>query len=51
MITRDDTPVARLVPIQPPACDREPGLAAGQVMTSDDFAEPLPPDALADFER
>jgi antitoxin (DNA-binding transcriptional repressor) of toxin-antitoxin stability system len=46
IVTRDDMPLARLVPIEAPveapALPRVPGLHPGSIWTSEDFDEPLP---------
>ncbi len=42
ILTKDDAPVARLVPLAAPAVSRVPGLHAGSVWISADFDEPLP---------
>jgi prevent-host-death family protein len=51
IITRGDTPVVRLVPIEQvplePAKPRVPGSMRGQVPVTDAFWEPLPPEELA----
>lgn len=44
ILTQDDTPVARLVPVSLPSGSRVPGLHAGAAWTSDDFDAPLPDD-------
>jgi antitoxin (DNA-binding transcriptional repressor) of toxin-antitoxin stability system len=44
ILTRDETPVARLVPVAPPSGSRVPGLHAGAAWTSDDFDAPMPDD-------
>jgi prevent-host-death family protein len=47
VIARDGKPVARLVPVDPPA-PREVGFVAGSVPAA--FFEPLPDDELASWE-
>ena len=43
VISRDDEPVVRLVPIRPPAAERRRlGTAKGRVTIADDFDAPLP---------
>ena len=42
IFARDNTPIARLVPIALPTAPRVAGLHAGAVWISDDFNEPLP---------
>jgi antitoxin (DNA-binding transcriptional repressor) of toxin-antitoxin stability system len=42
IITRGETPLARLVPITVPAGSRVAGLHAGAVSVADDFDDPLP---------
>jgi prevent-host-death family protein len=44
IIARDNKPVVKLVPVEPPAKRRRAGTARGQVWTSPDFDE-----TLADF--
>jgi len=39
IIARDNKPLLRLVPLEPPAKRRQPGSAKGQVWTSPDFDE------------
>jgi prevent-host-death family protein len=50
VIARAGTPVAKLVPLNPPAA-RPLGLDAGTVIVSPDFDAPLPEDVLEAFER
>lgn len=51
VICRHGRPVARLVPLGPPAGKRrELGVLAGKIWIADDFDAPLPEDVLADFE-
>lgn len=50
VIARGKEPVARLVPIEPPARPRVLGSAKGQVWMSDDFNGPLPADLQAAFD-
>ena len=42
ILTQDETPVARLIPVALPSGARVPGLHAGAAWTSDDFDAPLP---------
>lgn len=42
VIANGGRPVARLVPVDPPARDRVPGTAKGMVWISDDFDAPIP---------
>jgi antitoxin (DNA-binding transcriptional repressor) of toxin-antitoxin stability system len=44
VLTQDEAPVARLVPIALCSGPRVPGLHAGAAWTSDDFDAPLPDD-------
>jgi antitoxin (DNA-binding transcriptional repressor) of toxin-antitoxin stability system len=44
ILTRDETPVARLVAVAPPDGPRVAGLHAGAAWTADDFDAPLPDD-------
>jgi prevent-host-death family protein len=50
VIARDGTPVARLLPIQPPATNRVPGRDRDLFTVPDDFDAPLSPDIIAGFE-
>ncbi len=49
-IAKAGSPVARLVPIDPAARDREPGSAAGEIQIPPEFYEPLPDEVLEAFE-
>ena len=49
VIARYGEPVARLVPIRPPADKRVPGSARGKFTVPPEFFEPLPDDILAAF--
>lgn len=42
VLTRDSAPVACIVPMEPAAHVRTPGLHSGVIRTTDDFDEPLP---------
>jgi antitoxin (DNA-binding transcriptional repressor) of toxin-antitoxin stability system len=42
ILTQDETPVARLIPVALASGARVPGLHAGAAWTSDDFDAPLP---------
>lgn len=42
LITDDDRPLARLVPVPQPKRRRQAGSAKGLVVISDDFDDPLP---------
>jgi antitoxin (DNA-binding transcriptional repressor) of toxin-antitoxin stability system len=42
ILVKDNTPVARLVPVGAPPTARVAGLHRGAIWTSDDFDEPLP---------
>ena len=44
VIVRYGNPVARLVPIRPPAARRVPGSARGKFRVPPEFFEPLPED-------
>ena len=46
VIARGKKPVARLVPVEPPATERKPGRLKGQFKLGPEFFEPLPPDEL-----
>lgn len=50
VIARAGKPVARLVPVEPIAGQRTPGLDAGKLWVADDFDAPLPEETLRDFE-
>ena len=50
VIARYGEPVARLVPIRPPAARRVPGTARGQFRVPKEFFDPLPPEILNAFE-
>lgn len=50
VIARAGTPIAKLVPLTPPAA-RPLGLDAGTVTIAQDFDAPLPDDVLDGFER
>ena len=51
VIMRGNEPVARLVPVQPPAGRRQLAMDKGLYSVPDDFDAPLPDDVLAAFER
>lgn len=42
IITEDEKPLARLIPISESKQPRTPGLSRGEIWTSEDFDEPLP---------
>lgn len=47
VIMRGSTPVAKLVPVDPPTKPRRvPGRLAGKARLTDEFFEPLPPEEL-----
>ena len=50
VIARYGEPVARLVPIRPPAARRVPGTARGKFRVPKEFFDPLPPEILNAFE-
>ncbi|MCP4628355.1 MAG: type II toxin-antitoxin system Phd/YefM family antitoxin [bacterium] len=50
VIARYGEPVARLVPIRPPAAKRIPGSARGQFTVPKTFFDPLPDEILNAFE-
>ncbi len=50
VIARYGEPVARLIPIRPPAARRVPGTARGQFTVPREFFDPLPPEILNAFE-
>lgn len=49
IIARDGTPVARLLPIEPPSSRRVPGRDRGLFEVPEDFDAPLPPEVLEEF--
>jgi prevent-host-death family protein len=52
IISRGDTPVARLVPLAPAAVPaRKAGTLRGKLHVTEKFFEPLPADELAAWER
>lgn len=50
VIARAGKPVARLLAFDPPESPRVPGMAQGLIDLHDDFDDPLPDDALMEFE-
>lgn len=42
LLLENETPLARLTPVDSPKFERKPGLFAGQIWISDDFDDPLP---------
>lgn len=50
VIARNGTPVARLVPAEPPQEPRLPGTAKGLIRLAEDFDAPLPDEVLESFE-
>jgi prevent-host-death family protein len=50
IIAKYGEPVARLVPIRPPAAKRVPGSASGQFSVPKEFFDPLPEEILNAFE-
>ncbi|MCL4265626.1 MAG: type II toxin-antitoxin system Phd/YefM family antitoxin [Anaerolineae bacterium] len=50
IITEDDKPVARLVPIKNTPAKRVPGSAKGKIIIHPGFNDPLPDEILDDFE-
>ena len=51
VIGKGGRPVARLVPLEPPAVPREPGSARGRFRMSSGFDAPLPKKVLDGFEK
>lgn len=51
VIARYGEPVARLVPIRPPASRRVPGSAKGKFEVPPEFFAPLPDEILDAFDR
>lgn len=50
VITQHGEPVARLIPIRPPATNRIPGSARGRFTVPAEFFEPMPIEFLNAFE-
>ena len=50
IIARYGEPVARLVPLRPPAAKRMPGSARGKFTVPPEFFEPLPDEIIDAFE-
>ena len=42
IISKNNKPLAKLVPVSPPPKSRIPGLNRGKIWVSEDFDEPLP---------
>ncbi len=51
LIARYNKPIAKLVALQPDACERLPGSAKGEFTLSESFFEPLPAEFLESFEK
>lgn len=51
IIARGQTPVVRLVPIEPRKASRRFGAMRGRAKTTRAFFEPLPPDEIAAWEK
>ena len=51
IIAEEGQPVARLMPLPQPLPPRTPGSAAGQIVISEDFNDPLPEAILDAFEQ
>ena len=49
VIAKAGRPVARLVPVEPPATPRRPGTARGLGQVGEDFDAPMPDEFLAAF--
>jgi prevent-host-death family protein len=49
IVAKAGTPVARLVPVETPAKQRQPGSMKGRIRIGDDFDAPLPPDIARAF--
>jgi prevent-host-death family protein len=49
VIARAGKPVARLLPFEPRAEPRRPGLMKGKIWIADDFDDPLPEEIMAAF--
>lgn len=50
IITENDKPIARVVPIKNKPARRVPGSAKGKIIIHPDFNAPLPDEILDDFE-
>jgi prevent-host-death family protein len=51
VISKAGRPIARLVPVAPPAAERVLGSEKGKFVVPSDFTDPLPEEILAEFER
>ncbi|RME53108.1 MAG: type II toxin-antitoxin system Phd/YefM family antitoxin [Caldilineae bacterium] len=51
VIAKAGKPIARLIPVAPPAKQRTPGSARGKIEVAPDFDAPLPPELLDAFEE
>jgi prevent-host-death family protein len=49
IVAKAGTPVARLVPLEAPPRQRQPGSARGKIEIGEDFDAPLPPDIAEAF--
>jgi prevent-host-death family protein len=49
IVAKAGTPVARLVPVEAAAKERQPGSMKGKIHIGDDFDAPLPPDIARAF--
>jgi prevent-host-death family protein len=49
IVAKAGEPIARLVPIEAPPKQRQPGSARGKIRIGDDFDDPLPPDIAEAF--
>jgi len=51
LIAKSGRPIARISPLTPASGKRRPGSAKGRLVVSETFMEPLPEDALKEFEK
>ena len=51
VIARSGKPIARLVPVGPPAGQRPLGMDRGRAILAEDFGAPLPDEIVNAFER
>jgi len=51
LIAKSGHPIARISPLSPSSGKRQPGSAKGDLVISETFMDPLPPDVLKDFEQ
>jgi prevent-host-death family protein len=51
IIAKANRPIARLIPVDQPVKNRQPGTGAGEIWMADDFNEPLPDELLDSFHK